>query len=128
MAVYQIEADSFSQIANYGAAPKEGPRTIRLAHLDFTVQDSYSIDLSNIQRQEKLSVVQCVYVDASDCIAQITITFGGTFFTLVVQPNTQGFYPIMATSPVTLTISVSGAPAPTLPTNLPVFLINVPMQ
>jgi hypothetical protein len=125
---YPILNEKFTQIANMGKMPKEGPRCIPLTQLDFTAQAGYSMDLTQVQRQDRLTIVQTIFVDNSGNPGAVTITFGGTGQVIVANPNTQGYYPVMCTSPITLTVSMQGAPSPGLPTSVPIYLINIPIE
>lgn len=118
---FNILSSPFLQIANLGPTPKEGPRTVPIT-LDFTAFDTYRIDLTQLQRQGKFTVLQTVFIDASNCPVLVTVQDGTTLQPVVAQPNTQGFYPIMAGSPTVLTVSCPGGPA-----GLKIFLINVPV-
>jgi hypothetical protein len=119
---FDIKAAPFLQIANLGAMPQEGPRTIPIT-LDFTIGfDNYRIDLTQIQRQHKFTVLQALFIDASNCPVLVTVTDGQINQPVVAQPNTQGFYPIMAGSPTVLIVSCPGGPAA-----LKIYLINVPI-
>ena len=103
--------------------PAEGPRAIPL-NMDFTNatgQPSYPIDLSVVQYQTRMSMVQTVYVDLSGTDSPLDIKVEGTNQVIRAKGRTQGYYSVLAPAPTRLTItSLANAV-------IPVSLINVPI-
>ena len=103
--------------------PSEGPRAIPL-NLDFTNatgQPSYTVDLSVVQQQTRLSMVQTVFIDLSGTDSQLAIKVNGTNQIVIAKGRTQGYYSLLAPAPTKLEItSLANA-------IVPVALINVPI-
>lgn len=115
-----ISMAAFSQIANQDLPEKEGPRTIPLI-LDFTTHDSYIIDISQLEQTGKMSMVQTVYIDLSGTDLALLITVRGTGQQIKAKGRTQGFYPVLAPNPTSLTATQPAGAA------IPIQLINVPI-
>lgn len=104
----------------------EGPRAIPVP-LDFTASASYQIDLSQIEQQAKMSMVQTVYVDLSGIDTQVTILVAGTGQLLTLKGRTNGYYPVLCPNPSKLFVtSIAGVLPPGTPP-VPMFLVNVPI-
>ena len=100
--------------------PSEGPRAVPII-LDFSVQASYTIDLTQQQVQTRLSMVQTIYIDLADTDNKITVLVENSLHRVKAKGRTEGFYPLLAPSPTRLVISSSGTDMVT------VHLINVPI-
>ena len=101
--------------------PAEGPKCVPLT-LDFTAASTYTLDYGNMMERAFISMIQTVYIDAKDSAVTFTLTVPRTGQILTVKPHTQGYYPVLCPNPVTLQFDCAGGPS-----NLGVFLINVPI-
>jgi hypothetical protein len=103
--------------------PNEGPRAIPL-NLDFTNatgKTSYLVDLSVVQYQTRMSMVQTVYIDLSGTDSPLEIQVQGTNQTVTAKGRTQGYYNVLAPAPTRLQITCLANAV------IPVALINVPI-
>jgi len=69
-------------------------------NLDFTANTSYTLDLSQILHLTYLDYVQTMYVDTNGAAGPVTITIRGVNQVFVIQANTEGYYPVLANSPL----------------------------
>ena len=110
----------------YQMIPAEGPIAIPLT-LDFsnaTGQASYTVDLSPYQNMgnKRISIVQTAFIDMSQSGVALTLTDRDSGQQIVANPHTQGYYNILAPTPVVLDIACTNGP-----NNVYVALINVPI-
>lgn len=82
-----------NQTLYIGGIPKEGPQSL-LVNVDLTAGSS--LDLTTLIGQGKLSGVQAIFVDLSNCDKAVSITAQDTNQTITCAPFTQGYYPILA--------------------------------
>jgi hypothetical protein len=101
--------------------PAEGPKCIPIT-LDFTVQDSYTLDYSNFQYRGYMSMVQTVFVDTSTSAVDVEINSPGSQQTLKIRAGTQGYYPILVPNPIKIIFTSPGGPA-----DVKVQLLNFPV-
>lgn len=101
--------------------PQEGSKAAPI-RLDFTLADSYSLDTQNIMARGFLSMVQTLFIDMSSTDVAMTILINGSGQRLVIKGRTQGYYNVMAPSPVKMIFTCAGGPQDVL-----VWLINVPV-
>jgi hypothetical protein len=114
-----IEQNKLSvQVVENQLVPKEGPKAIPL-FLDFTLADTYNLDLQLMQPQGFFSMLQTIFVDLSMTDIAMTIVIGG-LQTVVVKGRTQVYVPVLASNPVKLSFTNAGGP-----NNVRVILINV---
>lgn len=112
---------SFVTLERTLGMPQGGPKCIPVL-LDFTVQDSYSIDLSNLGIRSFIDMVQTVFVDLSTSAIGMTVDCPTSRQTLKIKPGTQGYYPILCPNPIKLTFTCVGGPA-----DAKVELLNFPV-
>ena len=95
-----INAVHLSTLAVYGGDKPicEGPRILPLLNIDFSQTNLYSLDYSNQMKVGRMSMVQCVFVDASNSDASVTVQLS-TGQQIVVKGRTQGFYSCLAQEP-----------------------------
>lgn len=114
---------SLGQIGNipiYNAlVPKEGPRAIPLT-LDFSLQQSYTIDLTLQQQLKQISLVQTAFVDNTGNGAVLVITSSGTGQNAICPAYSQAMLPLLCSNPPKLTISSTGG------VSVGITLLNVP--
>lgn len=95
-----INALNLSTLAVYGGDKPlcEGPRILPLLNVDFSANPSYSLDYSNQMRVGRMSMVQTVYIDASNSDASVTVSIS-TGQQITAKGRTQGFYSCLAQEP-----------------------------
>lgn len=101
--------------------PGEGPKMVPVP-TDFTLNDSYEVDLSNFVQMGRISMVQSIYVDNADGAVAITILVELGSQRLIVPAGEQAYLPILVPNPIKLTISSPGGASSAV-----VFLINFPI-
>lgn len=101
--------------------PKEGPRSVPFL-FDWTSGNTYEANLINFQNQQKISIVQGMWVDNSTNPNPMTCFNPATGQTVTVLGGYQGYFPVLAVNPVDLFFS-SAAGAHTTQ----VILYNVPI-
>lgn len=83
--------------------PTEGPRTIPVL-VNFDNGATQTIDISQLVAQKKISMVQSLYVDNSDNSASVSIAISGSGQTLVVPPESEAYFPVLAPVPCVFTL------------------------
>lgn len=101
--------------------PKEGPKGITL-ELDFTVADSYSIDLLEEIQKEIIWGAQGVYFDNKANNADVTLDVSTTPQSMVFIAGKQGYRPVLFPHVPKGTFSCTGGIG-----IFKVTLLNVPM-
>jgi hypothetical protein len=104
--------------------PAEGPRMIPLP-LDFTANDSYDLDISNMQTRggaASLAMVQAVFIDNFDSGVAIQILVNTGQQRLIVAGGSQAYLPILVPNPARFTFTSPGGAA-----TVKVFLLNFPV-
>ena len=90
--------------------PCEGAKVIPLL-LDFSANAEYDVDLSMFEQQAQISMLQGIFIDnsASTTAMLVTIDANGLNQAVVANPNTQGYYSVLAPNPTRLSfVSSSG--------------------
>lgn len=123
MAGPQQNADYIGIRIFNGLAPTELPKCVPVT-VDFTLQASWTIDLSIAQDQGRLAFVQSVFVDNSGNSAILSLTCSITGQTIQVPANAQGYFPLLATDAWQFTVSL---PATNSNPNTKIFFLNVPV-
>lgn len=121
-ALLNLKTAGFFQVNNQELPTGEGPRAIPLL-LDFTSNNQYNIDLSQLEQQVKFSMLQTVWIDASGTDQPVTVKVRGTNQTVQIKGRTQGFYPVLVPNPSFLEVSCADGAL-----RLPLTLINVPIM
>jgi len=101
--------------------PTEGPKTIPLS-LDFTVADTYQLDLSQDEKLGKIGYIQTIFVDLSGSDIALTFNIPAVQQKIVAKGRTQGYYPVLVNNPSVVTLTCVGGPA-----GVAIQLINVPI-
>lgn len=78
--------------------PAEGSLCIPV-RLDFTNTPEWDLDLLNFFEQGRISLIQTAFVDNSNNSNPFTITCQASGMSLVVPPNSQGFFPLLVPNP-----------------------------
>ena len=89
-----------------GTTPKD-PRAVPLT-LDFSIATGVAtqlIDLTNAQQRQVIDVVQSIYIDMSGMTAPMSLTVSGSNQFLIVEPASQGFYPLLSVTPLRFTFA-----------------------
>lgn len=115
-----------SQFANpqknsLGAAPAEGPMVVPV-FVDFTAVTSYKLDLTYIQQQGRLSMIQTIYVDNSLNAQPITIITDTVNQSVRIPAYCQAYIPLAVTNKMAITLNSTGAVV------VPVHVLNVAMN
>ena len=95
-----LNATHLSTLAVYGGDKPicEGPRILPLLNVDFGQTNLYSLDYSNQMKIGRMSMVQTVFVDASQSDSSVMVQLS-TGQQIVVKGRTQGFYSCLAQEP-----------------------------
>lgn len=105
--------------------PSEGPKCVPIV-VDFTTVTNtaaWSLDLTNLVNQAKMSYVQTVFVDNSQNPAQLRIVNAQSNQRIIVPANCQAYVPILQPNPPQLTISSVVAVGLTVP----LYFLNFPV-
>jgi len=80
--------------------PAEGPIAIPFP-ISFANNSSYSLDISQLVQQGRISLVQCMFVDNSANDTTISIQIGNpqSLQTIVVPSQSQGYFQILSPNP-----------------------------
>jgi hypothetical protein len=70
--------------------PKEGPRAIPLL-LDFSLSESYSLNLQNSQELLRVTTIQGVFIDNSQSSANVAVSCPVTGQVIIVAPGHQAY-------------------------------------
>lgn len=107
-----------AQQASLGATPKEGPLAVPF-NIDFTAQQQYVFDLTAIQQQAKLSMVQTIYVDNSLSSTPISLVMANSYQRITIPPFSQAYVPVVLTNKIAVTFqSASGLVIPIIALNI----------
>lgn len=122
----QIDARQLNTINTQNQLlPKEGSIIVPIGPLDLsnaTGLATYTLDLSTMEWQNRISMVQGLFIDASTSGVPIAIKDLNTGHEIVVNPHTQGFYTFLSSKPTQLQINGPGGP-----TNFKFWLLNAPI-
>jgi len=97
-----VDSIHVSQTPIFNDKIAEGGPIAYPVNLDFTAQTAYQLDMSQLLHLTYLDFVQTLYVDTNGASGPVTITVRGVNQKLVIQANTQGYYPILGNSPLVL--------------------------
>lgn len=92
--------------------PAEGPKAIPV-YLDFTgAATSYTVDLSELQSQGYVSMIQSIFIDMQNALpgSGLLVSVSNGVQTLQAVYATQGYYQILAQNPVKITFTQLGTP------------------
>jgi hypothetical protein len=110
-----IQAASLFAAKVFGAQyPSAGPQCVPVSQ-DFSLSSAYTLNYSNQSNIGRLQLCQTIFIDASNVDNPVSVSFDGSGQTITVKGRTQGYYPVLASNPLNLSIScpglVGGAPA-----------------
>lgn len=88
--------------------PKEGPIAVPVT-MDFSLADTYLVDLQNFMATGKISMVQALFIDASQSTVTVTVTIPSTGQSIIVKPYSQGYYPVISSNPAQFSFTAPGA-------------------
>ena len=113
---------NFQDIKN-DLVPQDGPKGAPLL-LDFSGIGitEYDLDLTIPRQQNRISMIQTIYIDTSNSDTGITVICGGTNQNITVKGRTQGFYPVAI--PNEPTLRFLGTASTTI---YQVILFNIPI-
>lgn len=103
-----------------GRFPPDGPRVVPIP-LDFSLQQTYNVDLTLVQAQKQISLIQGAYIDNSLNASPLQIVALGTGQNISFPGKAGGSVPIFQTNPPKFTITCTGGQRAT------VFFTNVPL-
>lgn len=130
-ALLNIDARSTQNVAlDNQQIPKEGGKALALPILDFSNADQFFMDAELLGQLGFMSMVQTMFVDMSTSDIPMQITFNGSQQVIVCKGRTQGYYNVMAPSPVKALFSCPGGPGldPTTGrSGIRVWFLNVPI-
>jgi len=92
--------------------PAEGPKAVPIL-LDFSgAATSYTVDLSEMQAQAYISMVQSMFIDMSKAApgSGLLVTMPNGLQTIQAVYATQGYYQVLVQNPVKLTFTQLGTP------------------
>lgn len=72
---------------------------------DFSVDTSFIVNLTLFQQQGNIGGVTSMWVDNSGSSGPLTIQFGQSGQIFIIKANTQGYVPVLAPNPITLTVT-----------------------
>jgi hypothetical protein len=101
--------------------PSEGGRAVPLA-LDFSSNNSWTINMTQLLSMKVIDVVQTIYIDNSLNSVSLLVNSSISNQNITVPPYSQGYYPILVPNNATLTFTCIGGLI-----NTPIFLINIPL-
>ena len=88
--------------------PEEGPRALPLV-IDFSVAQSFDLDLSMLQTQGRFSMLQTIFIDAASAInlpnGDVAITIEGSGQVITMAPGQQGYFSVICPNPIKLNIA-----------------------
>lgn len=87
--------------------PEDGPKVIPV-RVDFSVEQTWALDLSVQSSMAILKNVQSFFVDNSTNPAPLSIRVDTVQQTIVIPPLSQGYVPILATTPTKLILQSTG--------------------
>ena|SRR5271170_6444497 len=102
--------------------PDEGPKAIPLL-LNFANAAQFTLDLTNLEQRAFISMIQTLYIDASQTDDPTTITIEGTNQVVIAAAKTQGYYPVLCPNPPRFKFAnASGSDI------INIFLVNAPIS
>lgn len=110
------------QDAPNNTVPQEGPKAIPIL-LDFSgAVTEYDLDMTISREQNRISMVQTIYIDASLSTNGLTLICEGTNQRITVKGKTQGYYPIAVPNEPKLQFFGTASDA-----IIPIILFNTPI-
>lgn len=97
---------------------KKGPMAARVI-IDFTVQNSFDLDMQQVQSTNQFDLCQTVFIDNSAGGSAVTVTIAGSGQVIVAKPGSQGYYNVLCPNPIKMNFQSAGGAVCTI------FLIDV---
>lgn len=94
--------------ASLGAAPAEGPMVVPVP-IDFTAQTSYILDITYIQQQARISMLQTLYIDNSANTQPLYLILSTTNQTVKIPANSEAYMPLVFSNKLAVTLATTGA-------------------
>lgn len=91
-----------------GSLPCEGAKCLPY-QADFSAANEYDFDLTAQWQSQQFSTLQGFYIDNSANSSTVTITCGTTNQTIVVPPQSCGYYTMLMTTPPKFSAVSAGA-------------------
>jgi len=101
--------------------PEEGPKAL-LVNVLFPTYSTLLIDLTLTQQQQRLSVVQSVFIDARNATSPVFLTVQLSNQVIEAAPGSQGYYPLLVPQSGAKFTCASSSTQP-----VALFFINVPV-
>lgn len=112
------------QITGNQMIPDDGPRCVGIRlDFQFALNGRFDVDLSLLEQQARISMVQSLYLDLSQPPASpLIVIVNGTLQNITAKPATQGYYQVLCPNPSRMSFLCADATAV-----IPVQLINIPI-
>lgn len=102
-----IQSSNVQIVANQ-TIPGDTPKSLQL-YLDFSAGSSFQLGLLLQQQMARIGAIQTIFVDNKDTDSAMILTFTGSGQNIKCKGRTQGYYNVLAVSPVDVNIaSTSG--------------------
>jgi hypothetical protein len=111
----------FAQKIFSALVPAEGPRMVSYV-ADFPLAASFEVDMTLSQSQQYMSVVQTLFIDASQATAPVSVSVEGTKLTIELEAGSQGFFPLLVPTTGAKFLIASASTQP-----VTVIFVNVPI-
>ena len=103
--------------------PSEGPKMLGPVILDWSTTLSYLVDLYVTMSQQKMSIIQTLYIDNSNNANPATVTTGIAGQAITCPAGVQGYFPALVPSQqAKFTIATSGMAGSTT-----IYFLNMPL-
>lgn len=92
--------------------PKERARIVPLTcNFASLPNQTQAVSLMYLQQQQQVTAIQSVFIDNSANSFTLSLLINGSEQTIIAQPNTQGYYPVLVAAVFGFTISSVGSSA-----------------
>lgn len=88
-----IQTQSAGYNSTLGRIPSQGSKALELA-INFANDNILIKEFFQEQSREQVDFFQSIYIDNSLSANPVTISVGGSLFSITVKGHTQGFYPL----------------------------------
>jgi hypothetical protein len=116
----QVGAYSGNQVM-LGATPKEGPMAVAW-NVDFTANTQYVFDLTAIQQQARISMIQTLFLDNSLSSVPLFVVCATSNQSIEIPPNSQAYMPVVLTNKISVTLSSTSGRV------IPIQALNIAMN
>src|ERR1017187_8765065 len=101
--------------------PPEGPRMVPYV-ADFPTAAIFEVDFTMTMQQQRMTVVQSVFIDARNATASVSLSVEGTQLVIELEAGDQGFFPLLVPKTGAKFLISSSSTAP-----VTIIFINVPV-